>query len=76
MAAKRETIRKNPRALVDKLHAIEIKIMERIANNNFKCEFCQQFLLNNNISQSGSISGKELQVILEGSLCCCAAGQS
>jgi hypothetical protein len=35
--AKREMIRKNPHALVKKLHVIKIKIMVCIANNN-KCE--------------------------------------
>jgi hypothetical protein len=37
--ANRQTIQKNPRALLDKLLAIEIKVMDRIATNNYKCEY-------------------------------------
>lgn len=31
-------IPKHPRALVDKLIVMEVKILERIAMNNFKCK--------------------------------------
>jgi hypothetical protein len=33
-----KAIQKNPRALMDKLIVIEVKIMERIATNNFNCK--------------------------------------
>jgi hypothetical protein len=33
-----KAIQKNPRALMDKLIVIEVKIMERIVTNNFNCE--------------------------------------
>lgn len=36
--ANHQTIRKNLYALLDKLLAIKIKVMDRIATNNYKCE--------------------------------------
>jgi hypothetical protein len=43
-AENRQTIKKNPRALLDKLLAIEVKVLERIAMNNYKCE-CSYLIL-------------------------------
>lgn len=34
-----ETIKKHPRALLEKLLKIEIKVVERIQTNDFSCEY-------------------------------------
>lgn len=34
-----ETVKKNPQALLRKLGEIEVAVMNRVAKNDFKCEF-------------------------------------
>jgi hypothetical protein len=43
--ASRTTVRKNPRALMDQLIAIEVKVIERLASGNYKCKHFSTYII-------------------------------
>jgi hypothetical protein len=72
--ANRPTIKKNPRALLDKLLSIETKVIERIATNNYICE-CPVVIFCMVNAEFGINSSQKLRDILESSMCCHSIGQ-